>query len=197
MFPDIAASISALLGWVLREQCRCRHDLTRLAVAALHDLEVEPRLLYLLAGRRLPDRLDGGDFLAGGRGHRGNTRADRLAVELHGAGPAQRHAAAELRAGQADDIAQRPQDRHVRGHVHGLVLTVDVEGDHGRVLPSRLYVSARRISSAAATAVPARTDGVFERPNTHCTHAPQTMANGNRSMAHGRQGGRKAPDSTP
>src|SRR5438093_10656762 len=83
------------------EQRRCRHDLTRLAVPALHDLEGQPRLLHLLAGRRLPDRFDGGDFFAGGRGHRGNTRADRLAVELHGAGPAQRHAAAELRAGQA------------------------------------------------------------------------------------------------
>src|SRR5258705_1892925 len=57
--------------------------------------------------------------------------------------------------------------------------------------------SARRISSAAATAVPARTDGVFERPNTQCTHAPRTMANGNPSTAHGTQVGRNAPDSTP
>ncbi len=57
--------------------------------------------------------------------------------------------------------------------------------------------SARRTSSAAATAVPARTDGRFERPNIQCKHAPRTIANGNPSTAHGTQGGRKAPDSTP
>src|SRR5438034_10957938 len=125
---------------VLREQRRCRHDLTRLAVPALHDLEGQPRLLYLLAGRRFPDRLDGGDLLPGGRGHWRDARANRLSVEVHRAGPAERHAATELRPGQADDIAQRPQDRHVRGHVHGVVLTVDAEGDHARVLSSGLYV---------------------------------------------------------
>src|SRR5881296_715367 len=100
---------------VLREQRRCRHDLTRLAVPALHDLEGQPCLLYLLAGRRFPDRLDGGDLLPGGRGHRRDARANRLSVEVYRAGPAQGHPAAELRPGQADDIAQRPQDRHVRG----------------------------------------------------------------------------------
>src|SRR3989449_8019714 len=69
---------------VLREQRRCRHDLTRLAVPALHDLDGQPRLLYLLAGRRLPERLYGGNSLAGGSAHRRDTRADRLFVEMHG-----------------------------------------------------------------------------------------------------------------
>src|SRR5689334_5504722 len=115
---------------VLREQRRRRHDLARLAVAALHDLEVEPRLLHLLAGRRFSNGLDGGDLLAGRRGYRCDARASRLAVEVHGAGPAQRHPAAELRAGQADDITQHPEDGHVRGHVDGHVASVDVQGYH-------------------------------------------------------------------
>src|SRR5438445_1447651 len=129
---------------VLREQRRCRHNLTRLAVAALHDLEGQPRLLHLLAGRRLPDRLYGGNSLAGDCTHRRDARADRLSVEVHRACPAERHAATELRAGETDHITQHPEERHVRGHVHGVVLTVDAEGDHGRVLPSRLYVHCSR-----------------------------------------------------
>src|SRR2546430_4876393 len=129
---------------VLREQRRCRHNLTRLAVAALHDLEGQPRLLHLLAGRRLPDRLYGGNSLAGDCTHRRDARADRLSVEVHRACPAERHAATELRAGETDHITQHPEERHVRGHVHGVVLTVDAEGDHARVLSSRLYVHCSR-----------------------------------------------------
>src|SRR5437879_6293459 len=129
---------------VLRHQRRGRHDLARLAVAALHDLEVQPCPLHLLAGRRLPDRLDGGDLLPGRRGHRGDARADRLSVEVDGARPAERHAATKLRTGETDHITQHPEERHVRGHVHGVVLTVDAEGDHGRVLPLRLYVHCSR-----------------------------------------------------
>src|SRR4029077_20491479 len=86
---------------VLRDQRRGRHDLPRLAVAALDDLEVQPRLLHFLAGGRFPDRLYGGDLFPGGRGHRSDTRAGRLSVEVDCTGPAQRHAAAELGAGQA------------------------------------------------------------------------------------------------
>src|SRR5438309_9042843 len=129
---------------VLREQRRCRHYLTRLAVPALHDLEGQPRLLYLLAGRRLPDRLDGGDLLPGRRGHRGDARADRLSVEVDGARPAERHAATKLRTGETDHITQHPEERHVRGHVHGVVLTVDAEGDHARVWPTRWYGACSR-----------------------------------------------------
>src|SRR5256714_10099251 len=40
------------------------HDLARLAVAALHDLHVQPGLLRPLAARRLAHRLDGGEALA-------------------------------------------------------------------------------------------------------------------------------------
>src|SRR5262245_16653995 len=40
-----------------REQCSSRHDLPGLAVAALHDLEVEPGALNLAPRRRFADRL--------------------------------------------------------------------------------------------------------------------------------------------
>src|SRR5258708_4255245 len=47
---------------ILRKQRRGRHDLPRLAIAALRDLEIEPRLLNLPAGRRLADGFDRGDL---------------------------------------------------------------------------------------------------------------------------------------
>ena len=59
--------------------------------------------------------------------------AHRLAVEVHGAGAAQGHAAAELGAGEAQRVAQHPQQRRFRIDVDLHGLAVDVELDH-RVL---------------------------------------------------------------
>src|SRR2546426_8248830 len=49
---------------VLRQQRGGGHDLAGLAVAALHDLEVEPRLLHLLADGCGADALAGRDGMA-------------------------------------------------------------------------------------------------------------------------------------
>src|SRR5258706_3690926 len=65
------------------EQCRCGHDLTRLAIAALRYLQVDPGLLDLLAGGRGANGLDGGDALAGHGGDLPDARAHQLAVEEH------------------------------------------------------------------------------------------------------------------
>src|SRR6266436_3078439 len=53
-----------------REQRSRGHDLAGLAIAALRDLEIEPRLLNLPAGGCGADGLDRGDALAGRRGDR-------------------------------------------------------------------------------------------------------------------------------
>src|SRR5438445_10827474 len=45
------------------QQCRGRHDLARLTVAALHDVELEPGLVKSLSNRPLPNRFDRGDGL--------------------------------------------------------------------------------------------------------------------------------------
>ena len=49
------------------------------------------------------------------------------AVDVHGAGAAQRHAAAELGAGEAQLVAQRPQQRGVVGEVDVVAPAVDVD----------------------------------------------------------------------
>src|SRR2546425_137971 len=113
-----------------REQGGGGHDLAGLAVAALDDLEIEPGLLHPAAGRSFPRRLDGRDGFADG--HRRDAGADRPAIEMHRAGSAQRRAAAELGAGQSDDVAQYPEQGHVRGYVHRVRLAVDPQSDHDR-----------------------------------------------------------------
>src|SRR5215831_16918494 len=85
-----------------REQRRGRHQLTGLAIAALYYLEIEPSLLQGLALRRRADRLD-----------RGDKGPDGLPVDMDRASAAECHAAAELRAGHAEHVAQHPQERRV------------------------------------------------------------------------------------
>ena len=113
------------------------HDLARLAVAALGHVELEPGPLHRVraVGRQPLDRRDHGAR----RGRHGQyAGAHRRAVEVHGARTALRHAAAELRALQTDDVAQHPQQRHVRLDVHRTRLAVDREADpHARTLPAR------------------------------------------------------------
>src|SRR6202040_418197 len=72
------------------------HDLARLAVAALNDLAVEPGLLDFRARRRCADRFDGGDLGCADAVDRRDAGARGNAVDVDGAGAAQRHAAAEL-----------------------------------------------------------------------------------------------------
>src|SRR6516165_5500209 len=57
------------------QQRRRRHDLAGLAVAALHHLQLQPRLLQGRALRRLADRLDRGDRALADRGDAGRVAA--------------------------------------------------------------------------------------------------------------------------
>src|SRR5260370_13542758 len=113
---------------------RSGHDLPRLAVAALHHLEIEPGLLHPLPGRRFTERLDRGDALADGRAHGRDPRARRLAVHVHGTGTAQSQPASELRAAHGEHIPQHPQERHIGRHVHRMRDAVDPQRDHGSIL---------------------------------------------------------------
>src|SRR5262249_4540454 len=133
MLPDIASSISESVGCgVTREQRRGRHDLARLAVAALNDLAVEPGLLDLRARRRRADRLDRRDRGGADAVDPGNTGTGGDAVDMHSAGAAERPAAAELRAGHAEHVAQHPQERGVAVDIDGPIDAVDLDRDgHG------------------------------------------------------------------
>jgi len=69
--------------------------------------------------------LYGRDMLVGDGGDRRDAGACRLAFDMHRTGAALRHAAAELGAVQADDLADRPEQRHVGVGIEGGGLAVE------------------------------------------------------------------------
>src|SRR5215510_16539544 len=85
--------------------------------------------------RRKP--LDGDD-LVGGPHVPDADRAGALhrAVDVHGAGAALRDAAAVFRAGEADLLADHPQERGIRLDLHVVDFAVDVEFCHELPLAS-------------------------------------------------------------
>ena len=64
------------------------------------------------------DGFDGGDRLAFGRGDGRDAGAHGGAIQVDGACAALRHAAAELGTGEIEQVADGPQQRHVRRCVH-------------------------------------------------------------------------------
>src|SRR5215471_12249803 len=114
------------------EQRACRHDLARLAIPALRHVEREPGRLDFLAGGGGADGFDGDDPLPDHRRNRRDARPRRLPVDVNGAGAAKSRAAAELRAGHGQHVAQRPKQGHIARNIEIAGLSVYVEPDHGR-----------------------------------------------------------------
>src|SRR5205823_12863261 len=106
------------------------HDLPALAVAALGHVLGHPRGLHRVWLGGGAEALDGGDRLALDRADGQHAGANRLAVEVNGAGAALGHAAAELGAGHAEHVAQHPEQRHLGWSVDLVIDAVDYESDH-------------------------------------------------------------------
>ena len=66
--------------------------------------------------------------------HRGRAGARRHTVDMHGAGTALRDTAAVFGAGQADVLANRPEQRRVRIDVDVIVFAIDIEANHPDLL---------------------------------------------------------------
>ena len=136
MLPAMAVSISAAVGCLPRgqrlEEGGGAHDLAALAVAALRHVVLDPGGVHggADAVAAIGGGFDRGDLLALGRGDRRDAGADGLAVQVHGAGAAQRRAAAELGAGHAQRVAQGPEDGGGGVGVDRVLAAVDVERAH-------------------------------------------------------------------
>jgi hypothetical protein len=110
MLPAIARSMSVSLGLRdLFEQRRRRHDLARLAVAALDDVEVDPRLLHRLGGARR-QAFDRRHALARDA-DTGAEHERRARLDVDGAGAALGDAAPVFGARETEVVAKHPQQR--------------------------------------------------------------------------------------
>src|SRR5579862_7745576 len=83
----------------------------------------------------LRQRLDGGDLFGADRSDRDLAGARGDAVDVHGAGAALGDAATIFGAGQADRVADDPEQRRVGFSVDVVGLSVDGKGNH-TVLPN-------------------------------------------------------------
>src|ERR1700689_1495019 len=96
---------------IARQKRRGGHDLPWLTVPALHDLQIEPRLLNFGAGVGLTHPLDRCNRPISDRSYRELARSDSDPIQVNGACTALGDAAAEFRAGHPKNIAQHPQQR--------------------------------------------------------------------------------------
>src|SRR5207247_1140775 len=109
------------------EQCDRAHDLTALAVAALHDIVRHPRILNGAPHRVLTDRLDRDDGTVADQRDGNNARAGRDAADVYRARAAGGDAAAVLGSGQLQLVPQDPEQGRSRISGNRSFLTIDSE----------------------------------------------------------------------
>jgi len=126
------------------------HDHAGLAVAALRRIEFLPCNLDRMAaiGR---DSFDRGDFLAD-RGLRAHAAgSDRLTIDMQRARAALPDAATEFSAGEAEMIANHPQQWRLRVRIDGMSRSIHVQIERHTLPPldSGIVVDAFTASNAA------------------------------------------------
>ena len=114
---------------ICRQQRRRLHDLSGLTVAALRHVVSTPGALHRVITFGIKP-LDGGHLLAGGRRDGSHATAHRFTVDVHSAGAAERHAAAELGPGEPELISDVPEQRHVGVAIELATYAVDFQGNH-------------------------------------------------------------------
>src|SRR5579883_179890 len=171
-------------GRRLRQQRRRLHDLAGLAVAALRDADVAPGHLHGMLALGV-EPLDGDDRFVGDVRHRDAAGADRLAVDMNRAGAAQRDAAAELRSGQAELVAQVPQERHRRVTVEAARLSIHTYADHAFLLGGVLESRSAAVSSVTSpeASVAERWTPPYAMPSAGVLHRLRTGAAGHKKSA--------------
>src|SRR4051794_39444325 len=113
---------------IVFEQRNCGHDLTGRTEPALRSEFLDHGLLHRMQfAVRSFDTFDGDDFAPAHRVGQRRAGITRHIVEHHGAVAALGVIAAELRAGEAELVTQRVNERFVREHVDRPVAAVDVE----------------------------------------------------------------------
>src|SRR5262249_45935372 len=140
MLPDIASSISESVGCGLRASS-AEADMIWPDWQYPHcTTSRSSQAFWILAPAAVaPDGLDGRDLGGADAVDRGDTRPGGVAVDMHRAGTAQRHAAAELGARHAEHVAQHPQERGVAVNVDRPVDAIDPNrGGHRDLQASRV-----------------------------------------------------------
>src|SRR5690606_2441709 len=158
---------------ISREQRGGRHDLARLAVPALHDVQIEPGGLDFLAELGGANALDGGDGSGANRRDGCYTGADRRAVDVDRAGPALGHSASVLGAFQIELITQHPQEGCIAIYVDGACLTIHLDRVGHRCILVVAAVARPRLADRVGHGARASYDHrTVDRSGPQCTSWP-------------------------
>ena len=117
--------------WKFVQKICGRHDLPGLAIAALRNIVLQPRLLYgmeLTVRRGKP--FNRRDRLTFNSGYGSDTRALCLAIDMHRTGTALTNAATKLGPRQIEVIPKHPQQRCVLIPLERTSLRIHLECDH-------------------------------------------------------------------
>src|SRR4051812_10961102 len=114
-------------AWSVREQGSRGHDLPGLAVATLHDIDLQPGLLQSGTHGCFTNVLDGGDSGIAQTSHRRLARALGGAVHMDRAGSAKSRATSVLGSHETELIAQHPQQRHFGRRLKLVYLSIDMQ----------------------------------------------------------------------
>jgi len=108
------------IGWlgVFGEERGGRHDLARLAVATLRNIQFHPGLLQSMRGVGR-EAFDGGDVSINGSPERRHAGALWLSIDVNGTSAALANPATVFGAVKVENIAQHPQQGGVGGGVDG------------------------------------------------------------------------------
>src|SRR5580700_10176941 len=129
---------------LVAQERRRRHDPAIDAITALRHFFLDISGLQRVRLVRRAEAGERDDLAVADRRDRRDAGADRLAVEMHGAGAALGKPAAEMRIVQAEIVTQRVEQRHVVVRLYGAHLSIDVEG---------IFLGHCPASSICATAV--------------------------------------------
>src|SRR5580704_15068010 len=112
----------------LSQQRHSRHDLPGLAIAALRNIKFLPCELdrvCAVGGKTLDSY-----YLGAGGGLDGEgTGSRRSPVDMDGAGAALPDPASKLGAGKPDGVAENPQQRRLRFHLHNVTCSIDRQNE--------------------------------------------------------------------
>jgi hypothetical protein len=113
----------------LAEQRNRLHVLARLTVAALRNVVLNPRLLNGMEAV-CSDAFNGCDIGACHGAHRRDAGANGFAVVVHGTSAAERYAASKLGSREHENIAEIPEQTHLRVADEGSIDPVYLQLNH-------------------------------------------------------------------
>src|SRR5580693_2215113 len=116
------------------QQRGCLHDLSRLAIAALGNLQLKPRGLQWMPALRI-EAFNRRDLCPGDRANRGNAGSRCASFDMHRASTTKTDSATKFRSCETKLVADYPEQRRVVRTMRRNGAAVEIECVHDGIAP--------------------------------------------------------------